>query len=470
MAQNVVYTPIVQDGFTYDMVHDQLYEQFSSGSGSVSVTNGTASISIGTGIGDYFVLRSKQVIKYRSGYTTVVRFSAKFDSPVANSIQMCGVGSATDDIYMGYSGTDLVARISSGGKREVRKLEISASATGSETFTLTLNGTEYTGNLSSGSTSFNAHQIVNENTYSGYIVQNVENTIFFISREVGADNGTFSFSSTGNCSGTFSQVTAGQSLTTTLFTSDNWNGNASAIRRLDPQTWNMYEIEYGWYGVTNVIFRLFNEYTNEYENIHTVKYSDAPNTALGLNNPSMYIQRLVASLGSSTALSLEVSSVFAGMIGTIDNLILPRYSISNKKTISSSTETVLLCMSHRDEMYGKVPIEKITITCISIATSGSDPVEIYVYKNPASISAGTTTDFLNLKYVNTYSITLYDTDSDTFSGGTLLEELHVSGTGQLHIKYSNNELYMQYGESIIFVAESASGNTIDIAVSFSEDV
>jgi hypothetical protein len=83
-SSTTVYTPIVQDGFSYDIIHDQLYEQFISGGGSMSVSEGIATIAIGTGIGDYSLLRNKEVLKYRIGYPTIVRFSAKYSTATVN--------------------------------------------------------------------------------------------------------------------------------------------------------------------------------------------------------------------------------------------------------------------------------------------------------------------------------------------------------------------------------------------------
>ena len=52
-TQFTTYTPIVQDGFSMDIVHNQLYEQFISGAGSITISAGVASISTGTSLYDY---------------------------------------------------------------------------------------------------------------------------------------------------------------------------------------------------------------------------------------------------------------------------------------------------------------------------------------------------------------------------------------------------------------------------------
>jgi hypothetical protein len=466
-----IYTPIVQDGFSYDIIHDQLYEQYKVGVGAdITVTNGVASILIGTGLYEYALLRSKEIIKYRTGYPIVVRFSAKFDTPVASSLQMSGVGTSTNDIYIGYNGLDLVARVSTDGAHDIRILTITTGSAGNETFTLTLNDTVYNGTITNETIEFNNHEIQIANTYTGFSVQAIEDTIVFVSNNVGSVTGTFSFSSTGSAVGVFTQKAVGVAMTTTTFTSNTWNGDPSAIRRLNPQSWNMYEIEYGWFGVSNIVFRLFNEYTNVYDILHEIRFTNAPNAHVGLSNPSMYIQRFVASLGSTTALTLQTASVFAGMIGTVDGLVLPRYSIEHNKDIIANTETVLLLIAHSNVMGTYIANDEIDIKHLSLASEGTKSVHVKLYKNVTTLSADIITDYQNYKYTDPCSITLYDTTTNTSTGGVLVDTYILTGTSTINNTYKRKELFLEYKECIVITAYSEANSHVDVAITVNEDV
>jgi hypothetical protein len=264
----------------------------------------------------------------------------------------------------------------------------------------------------------------------------------------------------------------GEILNTTTIVSSSWNGNESAIRRLNPQGWNMYEIEYGWYGVTNIVFRLFNEYTNEYDNLHTIRYVDSPSTSFGLINPNLFVQRFIASLGSTTALSMCTASVFVGIKGSEKTLLLPMYSISNLQTISSVSETVLMAVTHRLVVNGVPSVEAIIFSTISVSIEGTKPIVLRVYKTPDTIGGFILSDYNFYEYINTNSISLVDRASLTFTGGTLLLEFAIGINGSLSYPL---DLRLQRDEVLLITAQSSQSvipvdNNIRFSLSIKEDI
>jgi len=463
-------TLLIQDGFSYNFVHTQLFDQFTFGSSSITTANGKVSLNVSTSIYDYAVMRGKQLIKYRIGYPIVIRFSAKYDTPVASSIQMAGVGTAGNDIYIGYTGTDFSARVSTGGTEEVRLMTLSVGASDAETFTLTLNDVVYTGSLTLSSIAVNLNQIINANTYSGWQLQIINDTIVFRNENVGALSGTYSFSSTISATGAFSTITTGTALNTTVFLIDDWNGDTSAIRRLDPTAWNMYEIEYGYYGVSNIVFRVFNEYTNIYDTIQEVRFTDSSIT-VGLSNPSMYLQTLVASLGSTTAMTMEIAGIYAAITGNLGGLIHPRYTVNNDITIGVTSQEIVLVIGHTEILNGLIAVDAVHLRRISFATDGLAPVRFEIWKNPTTLSATTVSDYHQYTYIDeTQSLSLLDTTSRTFTGGIKLMDILMGATDATNLELHHRDIYIQRGEEVFVTAYSLLASSVFVSISIAEDI
>lgn len=70
-------TPRIQVDAVYGVVSTDL-ETLTSGGGAVSEADATFTLSSGTGSGDYAVLRSRRVCRYRPGQASRFRFTAAF--------------------------------------------------------------------------------------------------------------------------------------------------------------------------------------------------------------------------------------------------------------------------------------------------------------------------------------------------------------------------------------------------------
>jgi len=378
-------TPVIQNYQLYGITsNSQLYVPFTSDGGTISSSSDGTSLvlSTSTTVGSYAIIRSCRVLKYRPGYSLTCRIAVKFDAnPVANSLQFCGVGNAQSDLYFYYNGVDFGVRLSTEGQIEVRKLTMSTASTGSETATVTLNGVAYTVSLTNASSAiaFTAHQ-VEIGTYGGlWTTEHIGNTVYFIGKSVGSRSGSYSFSS-ATAVGTFSLIKAGASLSTTNVPKSSWNGHSDMISTIDISKNNMYEIAYSWYGAGNIVFKIYNPSTSRYETVHTMTFANT-STSPSLTAPNMYIQRGVASLGSTTALSLTSMGSFGALLGYVELTKGPGGALTHEKSISANTPTVILVVRNRAQINGYANQSEIILQDLSLATDGTKSVNVKIYKN-----------------------------------------------------------------------------------------
>jgi len=460
---------IVQNYAPYGIISEQLYTQFTASGGTLtSNTDGVeVDFNITTTVGSYAILRSKRPVKYRPGFSNMIKTSMRFNAGVTNSLQFCGVGSAVSDLYFAYTGDTFGVRRSTGGLLEVRTLTITAAATGAETGTLILNGVTYNPTLTNagGALSFTAHEI-DTLTYAGWNVEHINDAIIFSAASVGARGGAYSFSSTGAATGTFSQQTVGADLTTTVVAQSAWNGDSSMIADLDPTKNNLYQIEYSWFGSSNIYFSVYNPSAGRFETVHTMSFSNV-DTAPSLTAPNMFIQQGVASLGSTTAMTATSTCSTASTLGQI-KILGPEHSADNERTLASNVEANLIVLKNRDTVNGFPNQSDVIIRRITLSSDGNRAVKVKIIKNPTTLSADTTADYDSLQYVDAAdSLLLYDVTSLTYTGGQLLNTFYVPKNGGLDLSLG---IQLYQNEILLLTAESTAANTVNVAVSVIDDL
>lgn len=473
------YTPIVQNYTLYGMINDQIYETFTAVSGYVQPSNdGTETLlNITDDLYSYCVIRSKKVLKYRPGYSNICRFNTVFDTGVTNCLQFAGLGNNGSDLYFCYNGMDFGVRLSTGGQSDIHVLTLSEGEGSSDsTATIVLNGVTYSVPLTDTSeqnndpidVNFTAHEIANY-TFAGWNTENIGNTIIFQAKSVGPKNGTYSFSSTGDTAGSFSQKKVGTNLITTFVSQDLWNGTSEMITKLNPQMRNMYAVEYSWYGSGNILFKIYNPDTARYEVVHEMKFANYQVNP-SLSQPNMFIQSGLASLGSTTAKTMKIAGSFAATDGSF-SIKNPIYGILSTKSIPKNTETVLLALKNRNTINGFSNQSEMIISRFSFTTNGNKPVKLQIIKNPTTLSNSALDDYISWNYVNeNNSLSLYDKSAKTYTGGEVIDTFQLPKEDTIFIDLSNRELYLFQHDIILFAVESSGISEVDVAVTILEDL
>lgn len=477
----VEYFPVIQTSHFYGIaINGQLATTFTSGGGSAAAnTAGNAVVlSIGTGVGDYVVYRSKRVLKYRHGYGVICRIGYKFASGVANSLQFTGVGNSVSDLYFCYSGTTFGLRQSHSGLLHVVKLTITAAASATESVTITLNGVAFTITLTNagGATAFTAHQVevggTGLVTWTNWDVEHIGSTVYFLGGSVGDRSGTYSFVNNtggGTAAGTFTTEKTGAALTTNFVAQADWNGNSPMVSNLDPLENNLYSIRYSWFGSSNIEFRVYNPDSGDFETVHTETYANGDDANYSLSNANLYIQYGVASLGSTTALSNTATGCFGGILGTPNILKQPQASASNSVSISANTDTVILLIQNRLQISGFPNQSELLMKSLSVGVDGNQPVIIKIVKNPTTVSANTTSDYTSLTVFNDANLLLYGTNTRTYTGGRVLRQYIVGKNGGLSVDF-DDEFFLARDDTVVVTATSTATNTVTIAMTFISDI
>lgn len=467
-------TPVIQWHSPYGVLNNQLVETFLS-NGTVTVDGGLVTLANQNGVGDYATLMSIKNSKYKPGEGNVSRFTCMFNEGVSTSLQLAGLGTAFNGLFFGYNGTSFGIMKRSGGVSEIRRLEITTAFNASATIVVTLNGTAFNVNVVNASSSleFSAHQVEESGTYTGWDVEHAGAYIYFISQTDGVKSGTYSVDwSTSGGAGTFSQLTAGVTKTETWVYQDDFNvdkmdGTGKSLMTIDPQKLNVYQIQYQWLGAGAIKFYIENEVTGEFQLIHIIQYANN-NTVPSFSNPSLRMLYAIASLGSTTAMSMSMVSFSSFIEGKLirDD---PKFSIQGSKSIS--TETNIIVMKNFLMYNNVINHSDVLIKGISVSTDGTKTVEVKVYKN-GTIGTNVIGDYTNYVAVDsTNSNTYYDTSTncDTISNGLLIYSFDLAKSDSATLDLSNLGIILLRGETLTITATSSASNDVSATVSFVED-
>lgn len=452
------------------------YIKFITPGGSLSPdSDGVAvNLDIDTTVGAYVVIRSERVLSYLHGTTLISRTGVLFDTPTVNSLQFTGLGTAGSDFYFCYDTTgQFGVRCSTGGFLNIHSFEVTLAENTGATATVTLNNVPYNVTLSNagGDSDFTAHELEVGSTYGGlWNVEHVDNKVYFIASNVAdLSGGTYSYSSTGVSTATLTQLNAGTPLVTTFIAQADWSEESEMKSIINPLNINLYQIQYSWFGTSNVVFSVYNPNLGRFEDVHKVKFANT-GTTYSVTTPNMFIQTGLASLGSTTAMRMKESGQHGTSLGNRNVRSKNRISKSVTKSISGGTEKVMINVRNLTQLNGYPNQSEVLLSDISVATdpTGNKPTIIKILKEPTTISADTTSDFTNYIQNNINDITVFCTDSQTYTGGDIVDQFVLSVDASVTKEYFKKDIYLSSGENLLITAQSTNNNSISVTCNFIE--
>jgi len=407
------------------------FREYTSGTGTTGAEDGMFKVSTGTGgIGSYGTIQSFRSLNYKAGEGGLGRFTGLFESSSANSWQAVGMFTIGDELSFGFNGTAFGIWHRYGGLAEIRDLQVTVAASGSESATITLNGTAYVVPLTSGTVQHNAFEIqewfmANQAIWNA---QQVDDTVTFTALSDSAKSGSYSLSSS-TATGTFSQVTAGVTKTSTHIPEADWNGENITI---DPTKGNVFQIQYQYLGFGNIYFSIEDPDTGRFKLVHTLEYANL-NTTPSLSNPSLHLGLYAVSIGSTDDLVVKSASM-AGFVQGLESRTRNPRAEKNTQTISTTFTNVLTLRNSR--VYnGKINQQEIEPVLISLASESGKNVELEIIGNP------TVTGNRNYQDVGSNLLADIDTSAVTYSsGGRLLFATTVAGNDSVAISLADLRL------------------------------
>ena len=461
-------TPEVQidNKYQIDPANLSNLEIFEATGGSADNNGNLFRCQTGTSLGGYGVIRSRNDVIYRAGEGIEARFTARFTTGIANSLQFGGLFSLTETLAFGYDGASFSCLHSYGGAAEVQLITV--TATGAGTCTVTLDGTASSGITVTNSTvQTNAREITDglnaDALANSWRFEQVNDKVFCISKSVGNKTGSMLIS--GGVTASIVEQTQGVAKTDAHTAQASWNLTTTPFTGFDPTELNVYRITLGYLGVANIIFSIYDPTTAEFIEVHQIEWANA-NSITHIGNPNLKVGWTSASLGSTgTNLTVEGGSAYVAIQG---KRIIKTTAFAYDNSVGSigGTETAVLTLRNRVVYGDRFNLSKIEPLQISVDNDHTKGTIIEVKINPTV--AGTP----NFQYEDEFnSVAIVDGAGTTITGGTLVESFIVGNGDSQTVNIENLGIVLLPEDELVITAQTVSGSgaTVTAAIAWKEE-
>jgi len=485
-------TPVLQLDCIYGTTNEVI-QTYNSGTGAGVFVPPAApiwTVASGTTAGGYGVLRSLRFLRYRPGQGALARFTAGFTPNVANSSQRAGLFNQENAIMIGWNQSDTGPKFgvmrANGGRTHITVLTINTAPTGAQTANITLNGTSFLIPITAGTTTNTAVTIDRVDGFTGWLTDQVDNTIVFLSNTLGPKNGTFSFSSTGTgtlATGSFSTKQAGVAQTEYWTYQEDFNvdtlganlaGPNPSGMTLSSEYQNVYQINFRWLGAGEIRYAIEDSLNGNMIFFHHEHYTNR-NTLPHVTQPSFKIGYVSYNLGTTSNAVVTGASMMGAIEGEIKQNELNRSTSVNKTSLAQNTLHHLLTLRNPYVTNGQsgalngnyvLNAKEVILKDISIGTQNTDPAILYVFFSPTSFTG-----------IHTYTSQPKDNVMVSTADGTLDDTVDTpicqfvtAINGQSAYPMRDFRVVIPPGSTISFGIKSTSNiNRAAFAVVFSED-
>ena len=451
-------TPIVQIANKYQIDPAELdtLEIFEATGGSADNDANMFRCQSGTSVGGYGVVRSKETLNYRAGQGVEAMLTASFTTGIANSLQFAGMFSLTETLAFGYDGADFSVIHEYNGQAEIQLITI----TGAGTCTVTLDSTASSGiTVTNSSVQENAREITDglkaDALASSWRFEQVDDKVFCIAKSVGNKTGTMSVS--GGVTATIIEDLQGVTKTSNNTTQSSWNG-VTPFTGFDPTQLNIYKIRFGYLGIANIDFFLYNPTTGIFDLVHSIEWANA-NTVPHLGNPNLKIGWTSASLGSSgTNLTVKGAS---GSIFLEGDEVIKNNTFADVATVASvaGTLTNLITIKNRIVYGDHYNLGKAFPLLVSIDNEHNKGLIVEVFRN-ADVAG-----VVNYQYEDEFnSIIVSDKAGTTVTNGTLIDAFVVAANSSEVVDLTQLKTEILPDDTFTISAKTVSGTATNTTV------
>lgn len=421
-------TPIVQIANKYkiDPANLNEVEIFEATGGSADNSGNLFRCQTGTSVGGYGVLRSAETLNYRAGQGVDAMFTASFTTGIALSLQFGGLFNLTDTIAFGYNGADFSVLHSYNGAADERLITV--TGTGAGTCTVTLADDAVGIAVTNSTVQTNAREIANgleadPTLSSKWRFEQVNDKVYAISKSAAAQSGTFSIS--GGVTATIVQKIVGQAKTDAHVAQASWNITSTPFTGFDPTKLNVYKIGFGYLGVANITFQIYNPNTGKFVPVHRIKWSNAYNET-HISKPNLKIGWTAASLGASGTNLTVLGASCAIFLEGDEVLKNNTYGDNNVVGSLGTTLTNLITLKSRLVYGNYYNLGKVFPLTVSVDNEHNKAVIVEIYRTPDV--AGT----INYQFTDEFnSISVIDKAGTNVTNGTLIDSFIVAANGNV---------------------------------------
>ena len=376
---SVPVEPIIQLDSLYGF-DPREFETLSASTGTYENTGTLFKTHTGTGAYGYAVIRSNRILRYRPGQGAMMRFTAGFENPQTGVTLRAGFFTQEQSIMVGYDGDRFGILRQNGGKAQIVKLTVSAGGTGNAT--ITLNGVDTVVAIASSDTTVVAKTIAAA-SFSGWITEQCDNTVSFLSTSLGAKSGAYSLTGTGTGTFTTSQTGVADVTNWTYqedFNVDKLDGTGTSGVTIDPSKLNIYQINFRWLGAGEIRFAMENPLNGDMIFFHHIHYSNE-NTDVHINNPSFRIGYVAANLTASTITDAHTygASMMAAIEGVTKETGFPTGISSDTKTaLSAGPYHSIISLKNSTVYQNKINLRTVVLKNLDIAVTCNGPTRYYL--------------------------------------------------------------------------------------------
>lgn len=408
-------------------------------------------------------VNAKKQATYKPGQGLIGRVSAIFDTPQVGTLQAAGLITSEDSFAFGYLGAEFGILRAYGGVVEAQEFFISNS--GSGTLTFVINSIGYDVPITSGTVEHNAWEIAEYfrlNPAENYLITSNENTVYLMNRTPGPQ-GVFAYSGGGAFAGTFVQDAQGVDVSIELVPQSEFNQDA--VSWLNPQSGNVYEIQFAYLGFSGVQFYIKNPETNTATLVHIYKYGNE-NAQPIVRNPTFRVGWVARNLGNGVNVTVKGASAMTGIQGVIVNDNVPR-AVEKEAVSVGQTQTNLITLRNRFHFGDIINRAAIKPLLLSFATDDTRGALFRITAN-ADFSGD-----MNFKYIDQQnSITEVCYDETEVSGGRFIASFSVTRESPLTISSADFATRIEPDQyfTISAAVKSGASDEMEASVVFIEDI
>lgn len=465
-------SPRVQAAFTYG-ANPEHWTTWTTSGGTVTTSGGLCTVAIDATANARARLTTRERLHYRAGQGAIARFTGVFPAGAANSEMYLGPITAESGWAFGRNGTAYGVLYRTGGQRSIKTLTVTVGAGGGENATVTLEGVAKVVALVSGNTISTAYQLSRADystTGSGWDAEQRGATVTFVCRLAKVVAGAFTLTSAGTAAGTIANTTTGVAPTDTWTPQADWDDPMLADEGatgvvLDPTKGQVYELSYQYLGFGPVFYKV--EYHPDDENnpsyayVKTLRYLNQ-NTVPSVAVPSAPLTCEVVSLGSTTPLSVSLSSVMLGTEGRSSSPI-PMPTITASSSVVGATELPLVSIRNSLAFNGtKTNQTGKKITKLEVAVRGATNAIVTVRIRRDATLTGTPNFAAAATGISCADVS---TTATGVSGGTIVYTKVFVETAQISDTIEEGQLLLEPGENYTISAQASTGATNVVAVS-----
>lgn len=440
---------------------------------SSSTTTGELICSTSTTTSSILQYTSNEILRYQPGQGVIIRFTARFGTPVASTSAIIGIGTPSNGLFVGYNGENFGFLRRTNGIQEIRKLQITSGADGNGgTFTITLNGT------TSSAITVNASDSIGEVVkaiYDADIFDTISggwqkymygDCIYFVAIDTETRGGSYSLNDVNSgVAGTFSQSLAASSPTDSWVTQTAWNSdngdNTGTLPTLDFTKGNVFQINYQWLGYGLISLQIENSTTGKFVNCHKISYANNE-TSPSLRNPDLPFMIECNNKNTTSNIQIMCASFASFTIGepgkanTTPNSIIHEFSSSTIGILALRYDIISNSIQNRNTF---------NIIGLTFGNESNNKVAKFeVIKNCGLV--GSVTSWTSVSN----SLISYNVEATDYTGGQRIFSNLVGPTNSIvRDLYDKHEIIIHSGEILIIKGSISSSAILQIGISYLEE-